>query len=454
MKKMLFVIPWSGFYVDNADCDFADAPERAPEGVVGLATWLSKEGASVKVADMQRILRGCKGKVEEAMKDLWSICLSFAPDVIGFSFFTARFEYAAHIYEKLIVYYQKDKRERPLIVAGGVHPTLLPQLTFQYIPFDALIIGEGEIPLRQLLSGVPLANIKGCFLPEMKEAVKADVIEDLDVIPFPNWNLVDIDFYTQPSHQISNTALHRVMPITFSRSCMYRCNFCAHSCFLYARHHSPEYFVKKLESVSKQCGVNTFVIQDSSIGNFREDWEKVCEILIDRNTPYQWWANLRANQADESFLRLMKKAGCIKLFFGFESGSQRVLDRMNKRITIENCLNAAELCHKIEIPFYTSYIVNYFGEEESDLQLTKELILKTSPTSLAINKFSPIPGSRDYDENEAMIKPYIKTLHDWTTLGMLISPVLFGNMPPERFEYWYNHLRTLKKNINQHETAN
>lgn len=454
MKKILFVIPWSGFYVDNDNCDFADAPERAPEGVVGLATWLSKEGADVKIADMQRILRACKGKVDEAMKDLWTICLSFSPDIIGFSFFTARFEYAAQIFEKLIAFYQKNNRERPLIVAGGVHPTLLPQLTFQYIPFDALIIGEGEIPLRQLINDVPLNNIKGVFLPGMKEVIKADVINNLDEIPFPNWKLVDIDFYTQPSHQISNTALHRVMPITFSRSCMYRCNFCAHSCFLHARHHSPEYFVNKLESVSKQCSINTFVIQDSSIGNFREDWEKVCKILIDKNTPYQWWANLRANQADESFLRLMKKAGCIKLFFGFESGSQRVLDRMNKRITIENCLNAAELCHKIELPFYTSYIVNYFGEEESDLQLTKELILKTSPTSLAINKFSPIPGSKDYDENEAMIKPYIKTLHDWTTLGMLISPVLFGNMPPERFEYWYNHLRALKKTINQHETTN
>lgn len=154
---------------------------------------------------------------------------------------------------------------------------------------------------------------------------------------------------------------------------------------------------------------------------------------------------------DEDLLRLLKAAGCIKLFFGFESGSQRVLDRMNKRITIDQCRRAAELCHKLDLPFYTSYIVNYFDEEESDLRLTEELIRETRPTSLAVNKFSPIPGSIDYDTNEERIKPYIKTIHDWTMLGMLVSPRLFGNMPEEDFERWYKHLRGLKKYINSHE---
>ena len=295
--------------------------------------------------------------------------------------------------------------------------------------------------------------IKGFFFPGKYSVEKADVIPNLDELPFPDWDLIDKDFYTQPSHQISNATTHKVMPITFGRGCMYRCNFCAHNCFLYARCHSSEYFIRKMEWVSHQCGVNTFIIQDSSIGNFRNTWKEVCYKLIEQGTPYQWWANLRVNQVDEEFLRLLKEAGCIKLFFGFESGSQRILDKMNKRITVEQCRQAAFLCHKIEIPFYTSYIVNYFGETEEDLKLTEQLILETQPTSLAINKFSPVPGAIDYDNNISIIKPYIKDIHDWTTLGMLDFPVLFGDMSQEHFEYWYNHLRSLKKYINTHETA-
>ncbi len=453
MKRMLFIIPWSGYYVNNAECTFEDSPERAPEGVVGLATYLASHGASVKIADMLQMIRCNKGDMGSTINDLWIMCSDFKPDIIGFSFFTARFEYAAQIYFSITKRYSEEKVLLPMFVAGGVHPTLLPEVTLKFIPFDALIIGEGEYPLLSLLKGDNPKDIKGIYFPGDKNVEKADVIKNLDDLPIPNWDLVDKNFYSQPSYQISNTTLHRVMPITFGRSCMYRCNFCAHSCFLSARCHSAKYFIKKMQSVAVQCGINTFVIQDSSIGNFRSTWEEVCHGLIALGTPYQWWANLRVNQVDEEFLLLMKKAGCIKLFFGFESGSQRILDRMNKRITVEQCLNAARLCHKIGIPFYTSYIVNYFKEEEEDLKLTEQLIIETHPTSLAVNKFSPIPGSRDYDAHREIIEPYINTIHDWTQLGMLISPRLFGNMSDERFNYWYQYLKNLKKTINNNEAT-
>ena len=84
--------------------------------------------------------------------------------------------------------------------------------------------------------------------------------------------------------------------------------------------------------------------------------------------------------------------------------------------------------------------------------MTAQLILETKPTSLAINIFSPVPGSIDYDKNISIIEPYIKNIHDWTKLGMLNLPLLFGNMSQERFGYWYNYLRNLKKYINAHET--
>lgn len=449
---MLFIIPWSGFYI-GTNYSFSEAPERAPEGVVGLATYLKEKGAVVRVVDMQRMLRANEGVAEKTLSDLWTICQQFQPDLIGFSFFTARFEFVQDIFFALCQYYDSQHLKKPLMVGGGVHPTLLPQLTLEHIPFDFLIIGEGEYPLLQLLQGCSPREVKGVYLPGDTEIVKADPVEILDDLPIPDWSLVDIDFYAQPSFLISNTQLHKTMPISFGRGCMYQCNFCAHSCFLQARCHSADYFIQKIKSVSQQCGVSNFVIQDSSIGNFRNVWEDVCRKLIAEGSPYRWWANLRANQVDPQFLRLMKEAGCIKLFFGFESGSPRILQRMNKRITVEQCKEVARLCHEIGIPFYTSYIINYFDEEEVDLELTEQLIRETCPTSLAINRFSPIPGSKDYQNNKQVMLPYLKTIHEWTKLGMLDSPIRFGNMSEERFDYWYKHLRDMKKYINAHENT-
>lgn len=452
MKSMLFIVPWSQYHVGVNDCDFKESPDRAPEGVVGLASYLQAKGARVKIADMQHVLRMNGGDANKALDILWKMCQEFNPDVIGFSFFTARFESAKDIFCDLRSRYRTEAGQAPPILGGGVHPTLLPQQTFEYIPFDSLVLGEGELPLERYLNGEPIESIKGFCVQGQTDAQKADAIANLDEIPFPDWSLIDIDYYTQPSHQLSRVALHRAMPVTFGRSCVYRCNFCAHNCFLHARVHSADYFIAKMHHVAEQTGVDTFIIQDSSIGNFRSIWQEVCHKLITLGSPYKWWANLRANQCDEDFLSLLKQAGCIKLFFGFESGSQRILDRMGKRITVDQCRNAASLCHKIGIPFYTSYIVNYFGETEDDLRMSEELIMETRPSMLAVNRFSPIPGSIDYNRNLSMIAPHIRNIRDWTMLGMLNSPLLFGDMKPERFDYWYKRLRSLKAYINSHET--
>lgn len=448
MKSILFVIPWAKKFVNNSNYVFADMPERAPENVVGLATYLRQNGVDVEIADMSYMLMLSQGDINKCLLMLWDACNRFSPDVIGLSFFTARFEYASTIVKYLRSRYQKDA---PMIIAGGVHATLLPDVTFQYIDFDALMIGEGEMALLSLLQGKPLDAIDGVYLKGQVKKTRGSIVKNLDELPFPEWSLIDKDFYSQPCYFLSYSSLDKVMPITFSRGCMYRCNFCAHSSFLSARCHSAQYFVDMMEHTALQCGVDAFIVQDSSVGNFKSEWTKVCEMLIEKGSPYRWWANLRVNQVDEDFLRIMKKAGCQKIFFGFESGSPRILKRMNKRITVEQCKEAARLCHLIDISFYSSYIINYFGETEEDLRLTEELIRETRPTSLAINKFSPIPGSIDFDSHQELILPFMKDITCWSNLGKLIAPCLLGNMNSREFDRWQNHLLQLKIEINSNE---
>lgn len=192
MKRILFIIPWSGYYIGKRDCSFETEPERAPEGIVGLATYLKAHNVPVRIADMQQMLRCNNGDDNKTLDELWSLCLSFEPDVIGFSFFTARFKYAHDIFNDLVSRFKTEDRKLPLMIAGGVHPTLLPQNTLSYIPLDAVIIGEGELPLLRLAQNEKMENIRGFFLPGSKNVEKADVIANLDEIPFPDWNLTSV----------------------------------------------------------------------------------------------------------------------------------------------------------------------------------------------------------------------------------------------------------------------
>lgn len=448
MKSILFVLPWAKKFVGNRNYCYAEEPERAPENIVGLASWLRSQGARVGIADMSHMLMLSSGDVEDCLERLWQLCLDFQPEVIGLSFFTARFGYAADIVRFLRSRYAASA---PLLIAGGVHPTLLPDVTFQYVDFDALMIGEGELSLKALLEGQPLDRIEGVYLRGQQRKTTGQIVAQLDDLPFPDWSFIDKEFYAQPCYFLSYSSLDKVMPITFSRGCRYRCNFCAHNSFLGRRCHSAHYFVNMMKHTAQQCGVSAFIVQDSTVGNFKSEWRMVCQLLKDDGSPYKWWANLRANQVDEEFLTIMKEAGCGKVFFGFESGSPRILKRMNKMETIDECRRAAALCHKVGMPFYTSYIINYFGEEEEDLKMTEQLIRETRPTSLAINKFSPIPGSVDFDSHADIIAPRMASVDDWTQLGMLHSKHIFSNMSSERFQYWQKRLLDLKREINSNE---
>lgn len=446
MKSILFVIPWRQSLENNPNYDYSKEAERAPENVVCLATFLEAHGVRVKIADMFKIVVDNKGNISQSLVELTKICNDFNPDYIGLSFFTARFLQASTIVNSLRSKYPKGEEVK--IIAGGVHPTLLPELTMKHISFDALIIGEGEIPLLKLMRGEKMSLVKGVYTFPNYNKEKADIIMNLDDLPLPNWSLVDINFYNRPSYLISYEKPDGVMPITFGRGCGYRCNFCAHSCFLKLRAHSAKYTYEMVNSVSEQCHVSSFIFQDSTIGNYRQEWLEFCNLLIKNKKNYKWWINLRVNQADEELLSLSKDAGCVKVFYGFESGSPRILEQMNKKTTVEQCRLTAALHHKLGLPFYASFIVNYPSETEEDLSLSEKLILETKPTSIAINKFAPIPGSVDFERVKGKLTPHLQTISDWSSLGMLQSPLLFGNMEEERFHYWFNHLRELRKVIN------
>lgn len=141
-----------------------------------------------------------------------------------------------------------------------------------------------------------------------------------------------------------------------------------------------------------------------------------CNAIKSTGLEIQWSAQSRVNTLDEEMAVAMKEAGCDCLFFGFESGSQKILDFLNKGITVDQSLRAGELCHKHGLLIFADYMLGIPGETEDDLRATYELMKRIRPQICAGTFFTPVPGSSLYEycleRDLSLIKNYEDTVRN------------------------------------------
>jgi len=124
---------------------------------------------------------------------------------------------------------------------------------------------------------------------------------------------------------------------------------------------------------------------------------ELCKAIKEENIRIQWSAQSRVDTLDNELAKAISEAGCVCLFFGFESGSQRVLNFLKKDITVEQSLNAAKLCRKYGILIFADYILGIPTETEKELEETYQMIKKIRPELHSPTYFVPIPGSHLYE---------------------------------------------------------
>ena len=152
----------------------------------------------------------------------------------------------------------------------------------------------------------------------------------------------------------------------------------------------------------------------------------------------KWFAQLKVNVVDEKLLDLMKETGCVGVEYGFESGSQRVLDLMNKKTTVELNLKAANLTKKARLRFQANIIAGYPGETEEDFRKTVSFIKKIRPNNIGFNMFMPLPGTVIYQK----IKQEGKPIAAWEQIGDPEAPQInYAQMSKDRFEQLYFRTR-------------
>ncbi len=361
-----------------------------------LAGTLGAERHEVKIFD--RRIWSTTGRQDVLMIEA---CKRFKPELVGLTATTPLLLDAYHAAALL-----RESTPDALLVLGGPHATALPEQVLAECPaLDCVAVGEGELTLSILASGATLTGTPGLVIrsPEGNRATgEPHRVEDLDNLPRPRRDLLAPEFYFRPHDQLIRGLRLRGAHIVTARGCTHRCNFCTGSlCFGRGiRYHSPERVVAEIQELVERYRIEGIYIADDVFMTQPERVEQLCQALhaAGLHRRMLWCCQLRVDGLTLEVLRLLKRAGCVQVEFGLESGSQRVLDRMNKRTTVEQNRQAVTLAHRVGLRVFANIVVGYPGETREDLEETRQMLLDTRPEAISLNRFVPLPGSPVFSE--------------------------------------------------------
>jgi len=348
---------------------------------------------------------------ENAGDDVKKELEKFSPYVVGITANTHQISRAMEIIDFI------NEQINVPVILGGVHVSALPKRTIKESKFDVGVIGEGEISFFELIQLLKkgkfklkdLKKVKGiAFRNNGKVTITEPrpLIEDLDTIPFPARDLLNMRYYLNCKTLIGGEE-KRVVHMITARGCPYDCTFCCRFGRLgrKVRIHSSEYVIKEIEESIKKFNIGGICFFDDIFIIDKERVKKICQFLIDSgyNKKITWAVQMRANlisQKDLEFLKLMRRAGCVEVGFGFESGSPRMLAFLKKStVTIEQNHHAIKLCKKAGMKIYANFMIGTIGETIEDIQMTKKFIFDHigSIVNLAVHLTTPYPGSDLWD---------------------------------------------------------
>lgn len=370
-----------------------------PLGLSYIAGMLRKEGNIVSIFDrvsMQARTRN-KNEVNEAM--LRHID-EFKPDLIGFNTVTPLIYDTIECVELIIA-----SNYRGLMIAGGHHTTAMPLLSLKKIPgLNGVIEGEGEFALSRLASGESPGGINGLWWRNGQDILHTvpKQIEDLDQLPFPAMDLLDMKYYLKPSFNTINGHYLSAVSMLTSRGCIYKCDFCTES-LTYGkgiRFHSIEYIIENLKKMLKDYSFEAVYFHDNDFLIDENRFYKLCESITacGLHKKLKWCIQTRAGRIKAEVLKTAKAAGCIKIEMGIESPVQWQLDMVRKSSTTDENEKAIALCRKMGISVHAYMIAGFEGERIPDLDQKLQWIKRNRPNTFSLGKLKIHPGTRLYSE--------------------------------------------------------
>lgn len=326
---------------------------------------------------------------DEARKEI----RSFQPDIVGISVITPKVPAAFKLAEIC-----KNINPEIIVVFGGHHPTVRPDEMLMNENVDFVVRGEGEETFCELIGKLQCSILNYHTIPGLSFRCNGEVVHNidrkcisaLDSLPIPARDML-FNLQTYTPVQLS-------MVMT-SRGCPYRCHFCS-SKNMWAntvRFRSIENVLNEIKELKQKYSISNITFMDDSFTLNRNRVKDFCSALIENRMDITWSCLTRVNIISDELIRLMKKAGCTKVDVGIESGSQRVLDLINKGITIEQVTEAAKILRRNKMYWSGFFMFGFPTETEDEVFDTLNFLKQLKPDWANISIFTPYPKTELYE---------------------------------------------------------
>lgn len=394
----------------DVDILFAVSPSNAREYFMPfyflyLAGYLERQGLSAAISDPHEVTE------EENVARIIADIRYHRPRWVGLAAFVTDYDTIVRLAERV-----KEETGVPVVV-GNAHPSVNPSdFLYEGSPFDLVVRGEGELTIAQVLRewdpDGDNAHIDGIAYRRGGEEVVTERRElmDLTDLGMPAYHLIDIEWYAKPTKWVIRRLPASSAVIYTGRGCPYRCGFCAANTVWSAnatapgrpvvRHRPLAAVMAELALLQDEYGFDFFYILDDTFGARRGDIIDFCEAYRASGLRMRWAAETRVSAIkDAETVEALRKAGCIQLDFGLESGSPAMLEVVRKGTTVGQAKLAFRLCRDAGIRTFANVLVNLPGETEEDLRLTRELLDAIRPTFTSVGVTQPYPGTAFYRDH-------------------------------------------------------
>lgn len=367
-----------------------------PIGLCSLAAVVRKEGFETRILDAAALCLTKEDTVEEILR--------LNPRFLGLTAATVSIHSAGEVAQLV-----KSHNRGIKIFIGGPHITAVPEKTMKiFSGFDIGVVGEGETTIIELLKALDASNnnydltqINGLIFRQdgnLQVNTPRKYIEDLDSLPKPTWDLLpELKKHYRPS--ILRGYYLPATGIVTSRGCTGKCTFCDRSMFgSKLRANSAEYVVSIMEELHLRYGIKEIFIFDDNMMLFRKRLEKICTLLIKKRLKLKWSCFARIDFAYPEGLEIMKEAGCRLIAYGIESGTQEMLDFLQKNITLEKVKEVIRWTKQAGLIAEGLFMMGVPRETNETMQTTINFAKSNPLDDIAVTIFTPLPGSKLYKE--------------------------------------------------------
>ena len=334
----------------------------------------------------------------------------------------------------------KKAKNRPFIVLAGHGPTPVPDFYLKVTGADAVLIGEGESPMLNLIkaleNNIPLSEVKGIAYRDGQNVTvneREKPISKLDTIPFPDYDSLPMEYYLNTKF-LQMKPTDRQIAMISSRGCTYHCNFCQRL-EKGLRFRSIPNVIEEIKKYIQNYHVSYIMFFDEFFMFSEKRVKQFTDAILDENIKINYFCTGRLDTVNENILQMLKESGCASIDYGIEQFDNYALQKMNKQLTEESIVKGIELTKNAGINIAFNIIFGNIGDTRESLKKSTNFLKKYNDFSQlrTIRPVTPYPGSPlyDYSIQKGLLKSPEDFYEKHTNLELLT--VNFTDIPDSEF---------------------